>query len=147
MSLTFLSNHTGEESKINFNFSQSKQFSKKSSSTLFPLPLPLLHHQISPFILQLVTTSFKLATTSMPLKDHKVQISSFHALRFGSTSALARNALSLPSLLNNSKNMDVRTEIDSTYSKRWERETTMRMGFLVGDCATSFLFQQMGFLG
>ncbi|KAG4988161.1 hypothetical protein AAZX31_11G091500 [Glycine max] len=44
-----------------------------------------------------MTTSFGPATTSAPLKDHKVQIPSFHGLRSSSASALPRNALSLPS--------------------------------------------------
>ncbi|KAL5127336.1 Cullin-1 [Glycine soja] len=58
-------------------------------------------------------TSFKPAITSTPLKDHKAHIPSFHGLRSDSASALTQSALSLPSLLNTSKNSDVRKKIDS----------------------------------
>ncbi|CAJ1934038.1 unnamed protein product [Sphenostylis stenocarpa] len=44
-----------------------------------------------------MTTSFGAATTSATLKDPKLQIPSFHGLRSASASALARNALPLPS--------------------------------------------------
>ncbi|KAG5039883.1 hypothetical protein JHK82_012037 [Glycine max] len=66
-----------------------------------------------------MTTSFGPTTTLASLKDHKVQIPSFHGLRSGSASALARNALSLPSLLNTSENKDkVQDELLSMYANQ-----------------------------